>query len=72
MVYFNAPHAFNDRDVELSLTIARQIAFGIERKRTEDLLRNERELMTRLFETMPVMISLYDPATNTLRVNCHF
>jgi PAS domain S-box-containing protein len=72
MVYFNAPHAFNDRDVELSLTIARQIAFGIERKRTEDLLRNERELMTRLFETMPVMISLYDPATNTLRVNSHF
>jgi PAS domain S-box-containing protein len=71
-VYFNEPHTFNNKEVELSLTIGRQIAFGLERKRTEDLLRNERELLARLFETMPVMISMYDPATKTLRVNSLF
>lgn len=72
MIYFNEPHTFNKKEVELSLTIGRQIAFGIERKRIEDLLRNERELLARLFETMPVMISMYDPATKRLRVNSHF
>ena len=36
MVYFDCPHAFSEEELELSLTIARQLAFGIERKRAEE------------------------------------
>jgi PAS domain S-box-containing protein len=39
VTYFNAPHPFSNEEVELSLTIARQLAFGIERKRSETALR---------------------------------
>src|SRR5688572_18982522 len=39
MVYFNGPHAFTVPEVELSLTLARQLAFGVERKRSEEKLR---------------------------------
>src|SRR5207249_10916686 len=34
MAYFNAPHMFSEGDVELSLTIARQLAFAVDRTRT--------------------------------------
>ncbi|HEX2489811.1 MAG TPA: PAS domain S-box protein, partial [Blastocatellia bacterium] len=39
MTYFNAPHVFSDGELALSLTIARQLAFGIDRKRAEKLFR---------------------------------
>ena len=42
MTYFNAPHVISDDEIALSLTIARQLAFGIERKRGEELLRKKR------------------------------
>ena len=43
-----------------------------ERKRTEQLLRSERELLNQLFNTMPVMVSIYDPAANSMRLNAEF
>jgi PAS domain S-box-containing protein len=39
MTYFNAPHIFSDGELALSLTIARQLAFGVDRQRAEELLR---------------------------------
>ena len=38
MIYYDAPHAFADMELELSLTIARQLALGIERKQTEEAI----------------------------------
>ena len=35
MTYYNAPHVFSEAEVDLSLTIAHQLAFGVERKRAE-------------------------------------
>jgi PAS domain S-box-containing protein len=50
MTYFDGPHAFGD-EIELSLTIARQLAFGIERKRAEEALReNERRFRPHAFQ----------------------
>src|SRR5215207_5340469 len=72
MVYYNAPHAFDKSEFDLSLTIAYQLASGIERKRAGEALERERELLERLFETMPVMVSIYDPATNLPKFNSHF
>ncbi len=45
MVYYDAPHAFSDEALSLALTIARQITFGILRKRAdEDRARAEAAL----------------------------
>ena len=72
MVYYNEPHNFNEAELDLGLTIAHQLAFGIDRKRTEQALRRERETLTRLFETMPVMVSMIDPETGSMRLNAEF
>jgi len=72
MIYYNRPHLFDKSEFDLSLTIAYQLASGIERKRAGDALERERELLERLFETMPVMVSIYDPATNLPKFNSHF
>lgn len=36
MIYYGTPHRFTDAEMELSLTIARQLGFGIERTRAEE------------------------------------
>jgi PAS domain S-box-containing protein len=38
MTYYDAPHAFTDDELNLSLTIARQLAFGIAQKRAGEIL----------------------------------
>jgi PAS domain S-box-containing protein len=43
MTYYNAPHDFNDAELELSLIIAGQLALGIERMRAEEALRQSEE-----------------------------
>ena len=72
MTYYNTPHVFSEDEVEFSLTIARQLAFGVDRKRVEAALARERELLERLFNTMPVMVSIYDPTTNKPQFNAQF
>ena len=39
MTYYNGPHDFSEEEIELSLTIARQLAGGINRMRAEKALR---------------------------------
>ncbi|HEX5410838.1 MAG TPA: PAS domain S-box protein [Terriglobia bacterium] len=39
MTYFNTAHQFSEDEINLSLTISRQLAFGIDRLRAEDSLR---------------------------------
>jgi PAS domain S-box-containing protein len=72
MIYFDTLHEFNEAELDLSLTIAHQIAFGVDRKRAEEALARERELLERLFETMPVIVSMYDPETKSMRLNAEF
>jgi PAS domain S-box-containing protein len=35
MIYYDAPHLFNEAEVELAATIARQLGFGVERMRAD-------------------------------------
>jgi PAS domain S-box-containing protein len=43
MAYFNAPHSFTGEEIETSLTVARQLAFAIERMRGTEALRESEE-----------------------------
>ncbi len=56
MIYFNQPHTFGDDEIELSLTIARQLSFGIERVRTEESLRFSEERFRALAETLDFQV----------------
>ncbi|MBN2118042.1 MAG: PAS domain S-box protein [Anaerolineales bacterium] len=53
MVYFNTPHDCSDIEIELSLTIGRQLAFGIDRKRAEVELRANEALYRTLARSIP-------------------
>lgn len=53
MVYFNHPHAFTGTEVELSLTIARQVANSVDRRRTEDALRASEALYRAIARSIP-------------------
>ena len=72
MTYYNVSHVFHEDEIELSLTIARQLAFAVDRRRTEEALARERELLKRLFETMPAMLTIYDPSTGSQQLNGQF
>ncbi|MEO8358069.1 MAG: PAS domain S-box protein [Chloroflexota bacterium] len=43
-----------------------------ERKRVEQALKAEQELLARIFESIPVMLTLYDPSVTILKVNSQF
>src|SRR5215467_13716783 len=60
ITYFNAPHVFSDDELRLSLTIARQLAFGIDRKRNEELLRQNAAQLTLITNTAPVFLAHLD------------
>jgi PAS domain S-box-containing protein len=40
-------------------------------RRAEDALRNERELLQAIFDTMPAMLAVYDPQTDAITLNRH-
>ncbi len=49
MTYYDARHVFSDAELALSLTIARQLGFSLERRRAEDALREtQRQLESEL------------------------
>jgi PAS domain S-box-containing protein len=52
MIYFDAPHEFTQSETDLSLIIARQVAFGIDRKRSEEALRASEERFRKLSATL--------------------
>ncbi len=43
MIYYNAPHPFSSEEIRPAQTVASQIAFAIERKRTEDEMKCARD-----------------------------
>jgi PAS domain S-box-containing protein len=43
MAYYDAPHRFTDAEVDLAVTIARQLGFSLERARAETALRQSAE-----------------------------
>jgi len=66
MVYYDTPHNWSRSELELAKTVGRQIAFGIERKRTEQALRENQERLQLATQTGKVGIWELELATNTV------
>jgi PAS domain S-box-containing protein len=60
MIYFNAPHVFHEGELELSLTIARQFVFGVDRKRSEEKLRESEERFVLFMQHLPGLAWIKD------------
>lgn len=76
MTYYASPHRFSAREIELAVTIARQLGFSLERARAEqarqaaeDELRQSEERFRLMLEHAPVMIWISDASGNCLHLN---
>jgi len=67
--YFNAPHVFSHDELALSVTIARQLAFGIDRKRAEELLQKNASQLSLITNIAPVYIAHCDAQARFKFVN---
>ncbi len=79
MTYYATPHRFHGTEIELAVTIARQLGFRIERLQSEEAraaaeraLKSERELLRTIIDRAPVMVTLFNPETGKLQVNRQF
>jgi PAS domain S-box-containing protein len=76
MTYYEAPHVFSRREIELAITISRQVGFSIEKIRAdearqlaEDGLRQSEERSRLMVENAPVMIWMSDRWGRCLQLN---
>ncbi len=63
-IYYNAPHVFSDDEIELSLSIALQLALGTERKRAEEQLHANEERLRLATQTGKIGIWEWDIPKN--------
>jgi PAS domain S-box-containing protein len=66
MTYFNMPNDFSHDQIELSVTIARQLAYAIERKRNDEALRESEARLRKLSETLDAEVSRQTEQLRTL------
>jgi PAS domain S-box-containing protein len=69
MTYYDRPRAFADAEIDLALTIARQLGFAIERSRAEDALRGREAALEDIFNRTPFMLTRCNRAYKFLFVS---
>jgi PAS domain S-box-containing protein len=72
MAYYDTPHSFDDNEIKLAVTIARQLGFSLERMRAEDELRHNEERLRAMFEHAGVGMTELDPNGAIIRANAAF
>jgi len=79
MTYYATPHRFDGAELELAVTIARQLGFRIERLHSDEkraaaerALKSERELLGTIIDRAPVMVTIYNAETGRLQLNRQF
>jgi PAS domain S-box-containing protein len=60
MTYYDAPHAFAGDEIELCLNIARQLAFAIQQRRTDEALAHQRRLYEAILTNTPDLAYVFD------------
>jgi PAS domain S-box-containing protein len=60
MAYFDRPHDFSRDDLALSVTIARQLAFAIERRQSEQALVEQKRLYEAILANTPDLAYVFD------------
>lgn len=69
MAYFDRPHGFSQDEMSLCMTIARQVAFAIERKRGEDRLRASEQRFRDMLDALPAAIYMTDATGHVVQFN---
>ena len=69
MSYYNQRHVFTDEEIGITLTIARQIALGIEQQRADEALRRSEERYRAVVESQAEMVCRFRPDGTILFVN---
>jgi PAS domain S-box-containing protein len=69
MCYYSDPHTFNAHEVNLAITIARQLALAIARKSAEQELKESEGRFRLMSEHAPVMIWMSDAQGRCLHLN---
>ncbi len=76
MTYYEAPHVFSQREIDLAVTIARQVGFSIERAQAEEerraaqrALQEQEERSRVMLERAPVMIWTSKPTGSCEHLN---
>jgi PAS domain S-box-containing protein len=59
MVYYNAPHGHSANEVQLAQIIAGHVAFAIERKRAEQVLKASEERFSKAFKANPDPMAIH-------------
>ncbi len=72
MAYYDTPHSFNDNEINLAVTIARQLGFSLARMLAEDELRRNEERLRSMFEHAGVGMTVLDPTGAIIRANAAF
>lgn len=69
MSYYADTHRFAPEEIDMAVTIARQLGFAIERMRSEEALRESEERFRELSEDAPVMLWMSDAEGRCLHLN---
>jgi PAS domain S-box-containing protein len=76
MAYQDRPYRFTDEEISLALIVARQLAFGVERKRSEEaLFKSEQQVrqqfveLEAIYDETPLGLSTLDTQLRFQRVN---
>ena len=59
MVYYNAPHKYDAKEVQLAQIIAGHVAFALEQKRAEQVLRASEECFSKAFKANPDPMAIH-------------
>jgi PAS domain S-box-containing protein len=69
MIYYNEPHHFSDNEIQFAKTVAHNIAFSVERNRSDEALQASENRYHSLVEQAADAIALYDGKGKILEVN---
>lgn len=69
MAYHDRPHVFTEREIELGLSVARQLGFCLARRKAEERVRQSAAQLSLMMDTAPVPICHCDPDQRFRLVN---